>query len=555
MHLISALAAGIKGAESGTAEVYIRGTTSRATYYTDFEGNGVVSSGADVSLDANGGAVVYVNQYVEVWVKDSSGALIRNFDDGYSANNIEYIGDSFTGVDYDDASTGVSKPVTVNDLLSLWNNSAGSPDWKVLINGSATNISNALGSVSGMFFNVKDPAYGAVGDGATDDRAAIALAILAANAVGGIVYFPGGTYRVTTALNVPYNVALVGTGPDSSIMDMNSATAVVFNFTAPTGANGLSMVTGLGFQNDQANSGAYLTMLDSDCRVIVDNCHFDGANSSADIINDTGDFLSVKNCVFECGASTDQAIQSTSYTLVEGCQFVCANNYNSNVIFVEHASIAGCTFFCSAGAGAGANYIYFDNDGGVESCRVSSCYFSTDINGNVTAFNEADPDHSSTTIGIVEHTNVGGVYRPTLATGSIAAYRSSWDYWGSRKGRKATYSQGAAGTVPLNASYAEVHQVVTTHTSGTVTITSDALCPEGNRLVVQLCNDGIPGTQVISFGVGGDFSTTIALNAWTPAAQYQQRIIEFISTTVTDAGGDTRLIWQQVSDSGALAPQ
>ena len=43
-------------------------------------------------------------------------------------------------------------------------------------------------------------AYGAVGDGTTDDTNAIKAAIAAAE--GGLVYFPPGQYRITSALNV-----------------------------------------------------------------------------------------------------------------------------------------------------------------------------------------------------------------------------------------------------------------------------------------------------------------------------------------------------------------
>lgn len=53
--------------------------------------------------------------------------------------------------------------------------------------------------------------YGATGDGSTDDTTAVQAAITALDSTGGIVYFPAGTYKVTTGLtSTAANLALVG---------------------------------------------------------------------------------------------------------------------------------------------------------------------------------------------------------------------------------------------------------------------------------------------------------------------------------------------------------
>lgn len=81
--------------------------------------------------------------------------------------------------------------------------------------------------------SVKD--FGAVGDGTTNDAAAIQAAIDAIDALGGgTVFFPRGTYRIGTALNIPdrgirlvgesmYSATIIKTGADCTSVVFNSA--------------------------------------------------------------------------------------------------------------------------------------------------------------------------------------------------------------------------------------------------------------------------------------------------------------------------------------------
>jgi hypothetical protein len=78
--------------------------------------------------------------------------------------------------------------------------------------------------------SVKD--FGAVGNGSTDDTAAIQAAInsLGAN-TGGTIYFPAGTYRTTATLNCTQRgVTLDGDGADASIIRAEQSTGAVVRF-------------------------------------------------------------------------------------------------------------------------------------------------------------------------------------------------------------------------------------------------------------------------------------------------------------------------------------
>jgi hypothetical protein len=73
------------------------------------------------------------------------------------------------------------------------------------------------------FYNVK-ASYGAVGDGSTDDTAAIAAALSAANAAGGgTVYFPPGVY-VTGTQNLYTGVHILGAGIATTTIRLKSGT-------------------------------------------------------------------------------------------------------------------------------------------------------------------------------------------------------------------------------------------------------------------------------------------------------------------------------------------
>lgn len=87
------------------------------------------------------------------------------------------------------------------------------------------------------YFDVRD--YGAVGNGTTDDTAALQEAIAAAMPVSGTVFLPHGKYGISAELQLlgrNHSVTLVGEGPESSIIKaLHSDGRVVWGGQVPTG--------------------------------------------------------------------------------------------------------------------------------------------------------------------------------------------------------------------------------------------------------------------------------------------------------------------------------
>jgi hypothetical protein len=171
-----------------------------------------------------------------------------------------------------------------------------------------TVMETGIATASLGWFNVKDPAYGAVGDGVADDTTALQAAITAAQtAGGGVVYIPEGVYKITAALTVTApNVHLIGAGWDQATLTSGSiikagaaithivsvssagthfaAEAVSFD-QAGQATNGLT-IDGLNAQvfqchaRNPATNGAGFNVTSGGTSAWFTNCRFNGANSA-----------------------------------------------------------------------------------------------------------------------------------------------------------------------------------------------------------------------------------------------------------------------------------
>ena len=117
-------------------------------------------------------------------------------------------------------------------------------------------MNTLLNRVSGETFNVK--AYGAVGDGSTDDTSAIQDAIEAADAAGGgTVVFPASStkYIVASTLTMYPNLHFWGGGRFAPTLRFTGGSSTMFNWLGTSEAEGLDVV----FENLFLESATALT--------------------------------------------------------------------------------------------------------------------------------------------------------------------------------------------------------------------------------------------------------------------------------------------------------
>jgi hypothetical protein len=505
--LIEPLACGIRGAEVGSVVLLQRGTSTNATYYTDFEANQQFSA-SPIALDSNGSAVLYVNQLVDVQVRDAAGLLVREFVAGEAASSVEVISQSFTGTDYRDGSSGVNKPTVLSTVLDRWATSAGSADWKVLVGGVATTIQAAVVGLTGLFYNVRS--YGALGNGVADDGAAIALAVVAATAAGGTVFFPAGVYRTTTTISVPPQVNILGVGVASKVAVDAAGAVNLFEFTGSDSGTRSVRDLWLGAMN-QVNNGILARIIGTATRIVFDGCVFgndnfaNGAFMLATVTNSISALVSCVRCAFYQAFDNIVILQNGICRMVlRDCDFIVTQVGVHNatvVVLLDGALIDSCRFDASATTGGAAYYVSYGTPTNFGGCVFTSNRFkaaasmlaafrNTVVNPNSAMWESGNsfgdllggsmPGYSDTTDG----------YAPV--TQDIAGLRSRI----SREQRSfGVTSNGAALAVDAK-SYGMI--IVSRTVAGAQTINANA-GTMGDRLQVVLINT-TGGALVPTFG-------------------------------------------------------
>ena len=142
----------------------------------------------------------------------------------------------FTSISVNPATTGAVRFAS-GDFLAFRNN-ANTADLALGKNSSDQLTYNGY-PVSIPAINVKLQPYNATGNGSTDDTTAIQAALTAVPSGGGTVYFPAGTYIISSPLNLKSNTLVLGEGAASVLTTANGHLA----------SNELGFITGTDVSN------------------------------------------------------------------------------------------------------------------------------------------------------------------------------------------------------------------------------------------------------------------------------------------------------------------
>ncbi len=193
-------------------------------------------------------------------------------------------------------------------------------------------VTQSLQNWLDQFATVKD--FGAVGDGLTDDTAAINRALYqlfcreSNPQIRRSLFFPAGVYRTSATILIPPYATLYGEGPDNSVIQMdNGEDSTLTNYVARTadslqqfgsniGANSATppqyiTITNMGFRNLDLTTDVFLVQDSTNCR--FQNVGFYGPLGQGDLNTDGDDVAGVRF------ASTPSLI--TSQIVFDGCQF------------------------------------------------------------------------------------------------------------------------------------------------------------------------------------------------------------------------------------------
>jgi hypothetical protein len=198
-------------------------------------------------------------------------------------------------------------------------------------------------------FNVKD--YGAVGNGIADDTASVISAIAAVTAVGGgTIFFPEGSYLVTSVIYVTEsNIRFQGTGTTSIIKSTSLDDIFYVEGNNLTGITFEKLTFQGNFEDESILSKFAINVLptSSASNILVQDCLFSGIDATHRLIsgikfNAVSD-SAIVNCMFE---NIMGVVSSSGYGVLLGA---CTNVRVINTLHLAAPGFGRHAIYISSG--------------------------------------------------------------------------------------------------------------------------------------------------------------------------------------------------------------
>ena len=236
----------------------------------------------------------------------------------------------------------------------------GRIDQEILDRQDADNNIISLIQATSLFINVKE--YGAVGDGIANDTVAIRNAFAAAENERSTVWFPDGTYLISSRIRVYSN---------TRVLFDNDATLKLSRVTS----NSFGPALCFGEYGNDSFANSYEGTHD----VLIENMKFDGGfdalictrsdtHGGGTVAIGACARITLRNCVFNnCYNDHYLDIAGSTEVLVEGCKF-----YAGGYVGTDYSYEAVNTDFMTSGGFP--HYGNHDNKGS-KNITITNCYF------------------------------------------------------------------------------------------------------------------------------------------------------------------------------------